>query len=217
VSAVIAVLVALIGLWVSLALLLVDGFALPLGVMKAEYNAAQCVHRQSFESNQAWSRDSEVARHCAAPIQRSAGLKYPAGSAGVYVAHAQAVPAPTRCALGVALCKVPSEVGAGVSRDALRVLHQPADRCELERLLGSVPAPTSLASLAGEVGLAPLIDCMQPSAPVSLEQWQCVSVDGDRVLWWGAAARLGGPCLALRDASEVATPAIGRRLEVSAS
>jgi len=213
----IAVLVALIGLWVSLALALVDGFALPLGVMKAEHHAAQCVHRHSFEANQAWSRDSEVAQQCAAPIEPSAGLRYPAGSAGSQVAHAQAVPAPTRCALGVALCRVPAEVGASVSRDALRLLHQPADRCELERLQGSEPTPTSLASLAGEVGLAPLINCAQPSAPVSLEQWQCVSVDGDRVLWWGAAARLGGPCLAFRDAPEVATPAIGRRLEVSAS
>jgi len=213
----IAVLIALLGLWASLALALVDGFALPLGVMKAEHQAAQCVHQHSFESNQAWARDSAIAQQCAAPIQRGVGLKLPAGSAGSQVAHAQAVPAATRCALGVALCRVPPEVGGGVSRDALRLLRQPADRCELERLRGSETMPTAPVSPAGEVGLAPLIDCAQPSAPVALEQWQCVSVDRDRVLWWGAAARLGGPCLASRDASEVATPAIGRRLEVSAS
>jgi len=214
---VIAVLVALLGLWLSLALVMVDGFALPLGSMMAEHSAAQCLHRLSFEADRAWGRDSEAALQCASPIQRSAGVQHPSGPAGHRVADAQAVPAPTRCALGVAMCRLPSAIGSGVPRDALRALQAPADRCALEGLRGSAQIPASLATLPDQLGLAPLVDCSHASAAIALEQWQCVSVEGDQLLWWGAAARLGGPCLASGDASESATPAIGRRLEVSAS
>jgi len=214
---VIVVLVALLGLWISLAVALVDGFALPLATMKAEHHAAQCVHRLSFESNLAIPRDSELALQCAHPILRGQGLLHPAGASGARLAQSQAVTAPTRCALGVALCEVPSELGGALPRHTLRSLRQATDWCQLESLQTSDQAPASLASVSGKVGLAPRIDCTQASERVALEHWQCVSVEGDQLLWWGAATRLGGPCLASLDSPEQASPWIGRRLDVSAS
>jgi hypothetical protein len=237
VFALIALLIPLLAFWLSIALVLIDGFALPLARMKAEHLAADCVYQASLLSDQAIAEGSDQATACEKHLDGAASPRFgkdvlssPSESLRAYSVTS---PAATGCALEIALCGQPQRRAEAIASADFRAIRYEKHRC----LLDGQRAIVSVSQQAfdqhsgtakthpgqGEndsIGLAPIIDCQQEGPiAIGLSDWQCVDYHHDVLRWWGSASRLSSPCL--RSASqlsrglEAATPMLGRVLKLA--
>ena len=227
----ISLLIPLLSLWLSLALALIDGFALPLARMKAGHDAADCIQQQSLAGDQAIDEHSEQAVACGKPPIISTSLLFgsqmPASAQEPAQAYSVTKLHPTSCALEVAICVRPEQQGEAIAMSNLRSIRYENNRCELEGQRAMIVGfqepsginskPDSNGTLVPRVGLAPLIHCEQQGAiELANADWHCVDELDQQIRWWGPASKLGSPCLVSTrqgaQAFETATPAIGRKL-----
>jgi hypothetical protein len=227
----ISLLIPLLSLWLSLALALIDGFALPLARMQAGHEAADCIRQQSLAADQAIDEHSEQASACGKPLAVSTSLWFgsqtPPSAQGPAQAYSTTKPHPTSCALEVAVCAWPEQRGEVIASSNLRTIRYENHRCQLEGQRATIVGfkepsglstkPDSDSASLPKLGLAPLIQCdQQGSIALESSDWHCFDEQDQQLRWWGHASKLGSPCLVSTrqssEAFEAATPAIGRKL-----
>jgi hypothetical protein len=227
----ISLLIPLLSLWLSFALALIDGFALPLARMKAGHEAADCIQQQSLAVDQAINEHSEQAGACGKALAINTSLWFGSQATASAREPAQAYsiekPHHTSCALEVAICVRPEQQGEVIAVSNLRSIRYENNRCELEgqrAMIAEFQEPSGLSakpdsgnSPMPRLGLAPLIGCDQQGAiELATADWHCVEEQDRQLRWWGPASKLESPCLVSTrqgaQAFEAATPAIGRKL-----
>ncbi|NDH35023.1 MAG: hypothetical protein EBX67_06040, partial [Betaproteobacteria bacterium] len=72
------------------------------------------------------------------------------------------------------------------------------------------------------LGLVPVLDCdQQGPLAIDLRDWHCLDQQADTLRWWGAASKLGSPCLLsaqqIAAGIEQARPMLGRSLKLRQS
>jgi hypothetical protein len=233
---VITLLIPLLGFWLSIALLLIDGFAMPLERMKAEHRAADCIVQVSLLKDQAIAQGSDQAKDCEKALDLTAALKLGKVLSGKNIESARAYSitsqTPTACALEFALCVQPENRAEPIALNDYRRIRYENHRCSLEAqrilMLSSqqISEPDSIAGSAGQdgvlspqVGLAPLINCnQQGSIEIATGDWHCIESHNNSLRWWGLASQLSSPCLRsasqLSQGLEFASPSIGRMLKL---
>ncbi|HAB47601.1 MAG TPA: hypothetical protein DCE31_05065 [Lautropia sp.] len=232
----ITLLIPLLSFWLSMGLVLIDGFALPLARMKAEHLAADCVHQASMLSDGAIAEGSDQARACEKHLDAAksphVGKAFLSTASEPLRAYSVTRPAATVCALEIALCAQPQVRGEAMALSDIRVVRYEKNRCFLadqravvtasqqafDRDAGAGPAYPGEVSKPN-MGLAPIINCQQQGpVEIGLSDWQCVDYHHDVLRWWGSASRLSSPCLhaasQLSQGLESAAPMLGRELKL---
>ncbi|NBT66035.1 MAG: hypothetical protein EBT32_11775 [Betaproteobacteria bacterium] len=93
-SALIALLLPLLSLWIAIALAVIDGFALPLARMKADHLTADCIQQASLREDGAIPPHSDAAKACARSLAPTLSFALPdASSSGRPLAPALLQPA----------------------------------------------------------------------------------------------------------------------------
>ena len=217
----IALLIPLLSLWLCMAALLIDGFAIPFAQIKAEHLSADCINQASLAGDAAIAADSDEARGCAKHLKPVVSLFAAEGSVQAQ-AYSLEVPASTRCGLAMALCKLPKQRAESISASDYRAIRYENNHCELTGQKAWLLAEPSVHSASAQIGLVPLIDCEQPSPIlIDLADWHCADYEQGLLRWWGAASRLLSPCLVsasqLAQGIDIAKPSLGRSLRLRQS
>lgn len=211
----ITLLIPLLGFWLSIALLLIDGFAMPLERMKAEHRAADCIVQVSLLKDKAIAEGSDQAKDCEKSLDLTAALKLGKVLSGKNIesvgAYSITSQTPTACALEFALCVQPENRAEPIALNDYRRIRYENHRCSLEAqrifMLSSqqISEPDSIAGNAGQdgvsspqVGLAPLINCNQ-QGPIEIAtgDWHCIESDNNSLRWWGLCFSIIKPLFAL--------------------
>lgn len=238
----IALLLPLLSLWIAIALAVIDGFALPLARMKADHLTADCIQQASLREDGAIPPHSDAAKACARSLAPTLSFALPdASSSGRPLADAKpgysiTSAATTRCAIPIALCVLPHAPGEPLAAGSYRAIRYEYHQCELNAqrayLIESLPNQSSAGSsnpiaLTGTgqafaLGLVPVLDCdQQGPLAIDLRDWHCLDQQADTLRWWGAASKLGSPCLLsaqqIAAGIEQARPMLGRSLKLRQS